>query len=94
MGAQSDQRPVARRLTGRDERGNFDIFTINVGNGEANPHHRGTRQQQPSLVGPNARALTYKSSRGGIWVSTFDGKTERQVYRGAARPVWGPMRTP
>jgi TolB protein len=82
-------------FTGRDERGNFDIFTINVGSGELTRITEGRGSNSHPSWAPNARALTYKSSRGGIWISTFDGKTERQVYRGAAEtPVWGPMRGP
>jgi hypothetical protein len=35
--------------------------------------------------------VAYESSRGGIWVSTADGRTERQVYKGnATAPAWGP----
>lgn len=81
-------------FTGRDEKGNFDIFTINPASGELGriTENRGSNSH-PSWA-PNARAITYKSSRGGIFVSTFDGKTERQVYRGSVEtPSWGPMIT-
>lgn len=82
-------------FTGRDERGNFDIFTINAASAELTRITEGRGSNSHPSWAPNARALTYKSSRGGIWVSTFDGKTERQVYRGSVEsPVWGPTRAP
>lgn len=82
-------------FTGRDEKGNFDVFTINVGSGELTRLTEGKGSNSHPSWAPNARALAFKSSRGGIWVTTFDGKSERQVYRGAVEtPTWGPMRSP
>lgn len=79
-------------FSGRDDRGNAsDIYTVNVGSGEIQriTENRGSNTH-PSWA-PNARALAYKSTRGGLFAATFDGKTERQVYRGAAEtPSWGP----
>lgn len=91
-GQSSGQSLIA--FTGRDEKGNFDIFTINPASGELGrlTENRGSNSH-PSWA-PNARAIAYKSSRGGIFVSTFDGKTERQVFRGSVEtPSWGPLVT-
>ena len=46
--------------------------------------------QHPTWA-PNGRAIAYGSSRGGLWISTADGRTERQVYKGnASTPAWSP----
>jgi TolB protein len=79
-------------FTARDERGNYDVFTINA---DTEAYGRITEahgsNQHPSWA-PNGRALAYESSRGGVWVSTADGRTERQVYTGnAAAPHWSPL---
>ena len=80
-------------FSGRDERGTFDIFTVEPNSGELLrlTENRGSNTH-PSWA-PNGRAITYKSSRGGIYAATFDGKTERPVYRGSAdSPCWGPLK--
>ena len=52
---------------------------------------RGTARTSIRRWAPNGRAVAYESSRGGVWVSTADGRTERQVYRGSAlAPQWSP----
>ncbi len=82
-------------FTGRDERQNYDIFTINPQTGvlQRLTENRGSNSH-PTWA-PNGRAIAYKSSRGGIFVATADGKTERQVYRGSAEtPSWGPLNKP
>lgn len=79
-------------FSGRDEKGVFDIFTVDPQSGDLQriTENRGSNSH-PSWA-PNSRALVYKSSRGGLFAATFDGKTERQVYRGPAEsPTWGPM---
>lgn len=79
-------------FSGRDEKGAYDIFTVDPATQELAriTENRGSNTH-PSWA-PNGRALVYKSSRGGLYTATFDGKTERLVYRGAAEgPVWGPM---
>lgn len=79
-------------FSGRDEKGAFDIFTVDPATQELGrlTENRGSNTH-PSWA-PNGRALVYKSSRGGLYAATFDGKTERPVYRGAAEgPIWGPM---
>jgi TolB protein len=79
-------------FSARDERGAFDIFTVNPKTQDIVrlTENRGSNLH-PSWA-PNGRAIAYESSRGGIWVATADGRTEKQVYRGkASSPSWGPM---
>ncbi len=78
-------------FTARDEAGSYDIFTINVDSGELVRVTEGHGSNQHPSWAPNGRAVVYESSRGGIWVSTADGRTERQVWKGGATaPAWGP----
>jgi TolB protein len=78
-------------FSGRDEQMHYDIFTINVDTGEYGRITEGHGSNVRPTWAPNGRAVAYESSRGGIWVSTADARTERQVYRGSARsPQWGP----
>ena len=80
-------------FSGRDERGNFDIFTIDPSGGDLVRLTENRGSNTHPTWAPNARAIAYKSSRGGIYAATFDGKTERPVYRGGAEsPSWGPLR--
>jgi TolB protein len=77
-------------FSGRDEKFTYDIFTINVATGAVVriTQQQGSSNQHPTWA-PNGRAIMYQSSRGGLWVSTADGRTERQVYKGsAATPQW------
>lgn len=78
-------------FTARDEKYAYDVFTVNVDTGEMMRITEGHGSNQRPTWAPNGRALAYESSRGGVWISTADGRTERQVYRGsAASPAWGP----
>jgi TolB protein len=79
-------------FTARDEKYNYDIFTINADTGEVVRITEGHGSNQNPSWAPNGRAIAYESSRGGVWISTFDGRTERQVYKGAASsPAWSPL---
>ncbi len=78
-------------FTARDEKYAYDIFTVNADTGEIVRITEGHGSNQRPTWAPNGRAIAYESSRGGIWISTADGRTERQVYKGsAAAPAWGP----
>jgi TolB protein len=78
-------------FTARDEKGSYDIFTVNASSGELVRITEGHGSNQHPTWAPNGRAIAYESSRGGVWISTADGRTERQVYKGAASaPSWGP----
>ena len=81
--------------TARDEKANFDIFTIDVKNPQTGvvriTENQG--QNEHATWAPTGRAMAFASSRGGVWVSTADGKLQRQVSREmASTPVWGPRR--
>jgi TolB protein len=78
-------------FTARDEKYNYDIFTIHVQTGELVRITEGKGSNQKPTWAPNGRAIAYESTRGGLWISTYDGRTERQIYRGSAStPAWGP----
>jgi TolB protein len=83
-------------FTARDEKLAYDVFTVNVDSGEMVRLTEGHGSNQHPSWAPNGRAIAYESSRGGIWISTADGRTERQVYKGSASaPAWGPsLKTP
>ena len=79
-------------FSARDERGAYDIFTVNTDSGEIVRLTENRGSNNHPTWAPNARAIAYQSSRGGIYVATGDGKTERAVYRGKGEaPSWGPM---
>jgi TolB protein len=78
-------------FTARDEKYAYDVFTINVDTGDLVRVTEGHGSNQHPSWAPNGRAVAYESSRGGVWISTADGRTERQVYKGSAvAPQWGP----
>jgi TolB protein len=78
-------------FTARDEKYAYDVFTVNADTGEMTRITEGHGSNQKPSWAPNGRAIAYESSRGGVWISTADGRTERQVYRGSASaPSWGP----
>jgi TolB protein len=78
-------------FTARDEKYAYDVFTVNANSGEMTRITEGHGSNQHPSWAPNARAIAYESSRGGVWISTADGRTERQVHKGSASaPAWGP----
>ncbi len=80
-------------FTARDEKYAYDIFTINTDTNELVRITEGHGSNHHPSWAPNGRAIVYQSSRGGLWISTADGRTERQVYRGSVEaPQWGPLR--
>jgi TolB protein len=80
-------------FSARDEKYAYDVFSINVDTGEYIRVTEGHGNNLHPTWAPNGRAVAYQSSRGGLWVSTADGRTERQVYRGSVvAPQWGPQR--
>jgi TolB protein len=81
-------------FSARDEKMAYDIFTMNVDTGEYVRVTEGHGSNLHPTWAPNGRALAYESSRGGLWISTADGRTERQIYRGSVvAPSWGPSLT-
>lgn len=76
-------------FTGRDEAGNYDIFTVNVETGELTRLTQGQGSNRSPAWARNGRLLVFSSSRGGLWVTTADGLGQKQVYRGRAEtPAW------
>lgn len=78
-------------FSARDEKMAYDIFTVNADSGEYVRVTEGHGNNQHPTWAPNGRAIAYQSSRTGLWISTADGRTERQVYKGSVvAPSWGP----
>ncbi len=76
-------------FTGRDENGNYDIFTVNVKTGEVKRLTQGQGSNKSPTWAPNGKILAFTSSRGGIWIMNEDGLNQHQVYRGGAvTPSW------
>ena len=82
-------------FSGRDEKGILDIFTIDAASQELQRITENQGSNSHPTWAPTGRALAFKSSRGGVYVSTADGKTQRPVFRGGAEtPSWGPYVKP
>ena len=76
-------------FTGRDDAGNFDIFTINVESGEMKRLTQGEGSNRSPSWAPNGRLLVYNSSRGGLWLMNKDGLNQNRVYKGGGQtPAW------
>lgn len=71
-------------FTGRDGKGNYDIFTINVKSGALKRLTQGQGSNKSPSWSPDGRLIAFTSSRGGIWVMNPDGLNQRRVYRGSA----------
>jgi len=82
-------------FSGRDEKGNMDIFTIVAATQDLQRITENQGSNSHPSWAPTGRALVFKSSRGGVYISTADGKTQRPVFRGSAEtPSWGPYVKP
>jgi TolB protein len=78
-------------FTGRDERGVFDVFTIDVKSGHVDRITQGKGSNLDPAWSPDGRLLAYVSSRGGIFVTNPETHHEVQIWRGSASsPSWGP----
>ena len=76
-------------FTGRDDRGNFDIFTVNVQSGELKRLTQGEGSNKSPTWAPNGRLLAFSSSRGGLWLMTKDGLNQQRVHKGGSQtPAW------
>jgi TolB protein len=85
----SDKQQIA--FTGRDERGVFDVFILDVKSGRIDRVTQGKGSNLDPTWSPDGRLLAYTSSRGGIFVQNPETHHEVQIWRGAASsPSWGP----
>jgi TolB protein len=79
-------------FTGRDERGVFDVFLIDLKSQQVT---RLTQNQGSNLEpdwSPDGRLVVYASSRGGLFVVNPETRHEVQISRGgASSPSWGPV---
>ncbi|HET6283837.1 MAG TPA: hypothetical protein VFH73_22980 [Polyangia bacterium] len=78
-------------FTGRDERGVFDIFTLDLKTGKVDRVTQSKGSNLDPTWSPDGRLLAYTSSRGGLYVMNPETRHEAQIWRGAATsPSWGP----
>ncbi|HVZ88331.1 MAG TPA: hypothetical protein VHG72_15265 [Polyangia bacterium] len=78
-------------FTGRDERGVFDVFILDLKSGQISRVTQGKGSNLDPTWSPDGRLLAYVSSRGGLFVQNPETHHEVQVWRGAASsPSWGP----
>ena len=71
-------------FTGRDERGVFDIFILDVKTGKIDRVTQGKGSNLDPTWSPDGRLLAYTSSRGGLFVTNPETRHEVQIWRGAA----------
>jgi len=75
-------------FTGRDAKGRYDIFTINVKTKEIVRVTQGSSSAHSPSWAANGRVLCYVTNRG-IWLTTKEGLNPQLVYRGNAdTPSW------
>lgn len=78
-------------FTGRDERGVFDVFFIDIKTQQVTRVTQDKGSNMDPAWSPDGRLLTYASSRGGLWVFNPETRHEVQIIKGgAASPSWGP----
>jgi TolB protein len=78
-------------FTGRDERGVFDVFLVDVRTGKIDRVTQGKGSNQDPTWSPDGRLLAYTSTRGGLYVANPETRHEVEIWRGAgASPSWGP----
>ncbi|HEY2900931.1 MAG TPA: translocation protein TolB [Polyangia bacterium] len=78
-------------FTGRDERGVFDIFILDMRTGKIDRVTQSKGSNMDPAWSPDGRLLVYASSRGGLFVANPETRHEVQIWRGAAAsPSWGP----
>jgi TolB protein len=78
-------------FTGRDERGVFDVFILDVKSGRIDRVTQGKGSNLDPTWSPDGRLLAYVSSRGGLFVQNPETHHEVQIWRGSgSSPSWGP----
>jgi TolB protein len=78
-------------FTGRDEKGQFDVFIYDMQTQKIERVTQNQGSNQSADWSPDGRLLVYASSRGGLFVANPETRKEVQIYRGRANsPSWGP----
>jgi TolB protein len=78
-------------FTGRDERGVFDLFVLDVRSGKVDRLTQGHGSNLDPTWSPDGKLLAYLSSRGGVFVQNPETHHEVQIWKGSASsPSWGP----
>jgi TolB protein len=86
-----DPKKAQIAFTGRDERGVFDVFFIDVKSQQVTRVTQDKGSNMDPAWSPDGRLLVYASSRGGLFVNNPETRHEVQITRGsAASPSWGP----
>jgi TolB protein len=80
-------------FTGRDERGVFDVFILDVRTGKVDRVTQGKGSNLDPTWSPDGKLLAYTSSRGGLYVNNPETHHEALIWRGSASsPSWGPAK--
>jgi TolB protein len=80
-------------FTGRDERGVFDVFILDVKTGKVDRVTQGKGSNLDPTWSPDGKLLAYTSSRGGLFVNNPETHHEVLVWHGnASSPSWGPAK--
>ena len=75
--------------TARDEKGAYDIVTVDIKSGETKRLTQGQGSNMSPSWAPNGRLIVFVSSRGGLWLMNAEGFNQHQIYRGrASTPSW------
>ena len=78
-------------FTGRDERGVFDVFYLDLKSQQVTRITQNKGSNMDPAWSPDGRLLVYASSRGGLFIYNPETRHEVQITRGgAASPSWGP----
>lgn len=78
-------------FTGRDEKGVFDILTIDLRTNKVERVTQDHGSNSDPAWSPDGRLLVYSSNRGGLFVANPQSHHEIQIYRGgSSSPSWGP----
>ena len=78
-------------FTGRDERGVFDVFILDVKSGRIDRLTQGKGSNLDPTWSPDGRLIAYVSSRGGLFVQNPETHHEVQIWHGSgSSPSWGP----
>lgn len=78
-------------FTGRDERGVFDVFILDVKSGRIDRLTQGKGSNLDPTWSPDGRLIAYVSSRGGLYVQNPETHHEVQIWHGSgSSPSWGP----